>query len=215
MNEFINKILESDKLKLPVHFFRTNKDFLSERLYFINEEAIQLDDYYEMESYLRKIFKARAQKSVKVPLTENWSSKVKSVAGYDANDERSVRAAETQISALKMFGEKRLCVLTGAAGTGKTSVVEAFLNSQQIRNEGVLLLAPTGKARVKLGKQSSYGEALTIAQFLTRQGFFNWETMMAENREDGRKYSGSKNIIIDECSMITTTDFSFFLMLST
>ena len=207
MNEFINKILESDKLKLPVHFFRTNKDFLSERLYFINEEAIQLDDYYEMESYLRKIFKARAQKSVKVPLTENWSSKVKSVAGYDAHDERSVRAAETQISALKMFGEKRLCVLTGAAGTGKTSVVEAFLNSQQIRNEGVLLLAPTGKARVKLGKQSSYGEALTIAQFLTRQGFFNWETMMAENREDGRKYSGSKNIIIDECSMITTTDF--------
>lgn len=211
MNIFINKFLEKDNLKLPVHFFKTNRDFLSERLCFINDDAIQLDDYCYMEAFLRDIFKARAQKSVKIPLNEDWSSKVKSVPGYDPNDNRSVRAAETQIRALKMFGEKRLCVLTGAAGTGKTSVVEAFLNSEQIRNEGVLLLAPTGKARVKLGKQSKYGEALTIAQFLTRQGFFNWELMRAENKENGHKYSGSKNIIIDECSMITMTDFYVLL----
>ena len=211
MNIYVNQLLDKEHLKLPVHFFKTNKEFFSDRLRFINEDAIQLDDFYEMESYLREIFKARSKKNVKIPLMEDWSSKVKSVPGYDPHDKRSVHAAETQIRALRMFGEKRLCVLTGAAGTGKTSVVEAFLNSQQIQNEGVLLLAPTGKARVKLGKQSSYGEALTIAQFLTRQGFFNWESMKAEIKENASKYSGSKNVIIDECSMITMNDFFVLL----
>ena len=211
MNGYINEFLAKDNLKLPVHFFKTFQVFLNERIRIINDTAIQLDEFNDMENYLRNIFKARAQRSVRIPLKEDWGSRVKSVPGYDANDERSVCAAETQIRALKMFGEKRLCVLTGAAGTGKTSVVEAFLNSQQIQNEGVLLLAPTGKARVKLGKQSSYGEALTIAQFLTRQGFFDWDTMMPEYNEDGRKYSKSKNVIIDECSMLTTRDFFVLL----
>lgn len=211
MVHYVNELLAKDNLKLPVHFFKTYKEFFEEKTCYINDEAIQLLEFFKMENYLRKVFKARAQKSVKIPLEEDWEKKVTSVDGYDANDERSVSAAATQIKALRMFGQKRLCVLTGAAGTGKTSVVEAFLNSQQIMNEGVLLLAPTGKARVKLGKQSSSGEALTIAQFLTRQGFFNWETMMAECRSDGRMYSRSKNVIIDECSMITTRDFFVLL----
>lgn len=212
MTNYINEVLSHEKnLSLPVHFFKTERDFMSERLYYINDQAIQLDEFYDMEEYLRTIFIARSQKNVKTPLSEDWKSKVKSVAGYDASDERSVSAAETQIRALEMFGEKRLCVLTGAAGTGKTSVVEAFLTSQQIRNEGVLLLAPTGKARVKLGKQSNHGEALTIAQFLTRQGFFDWDTMLPYLNPKGRKYSRSKNIIIDECSMLTTRDFYVLL----
>ena len=211
LNDFLNESLGKDNLNLPVHFFKTHESFMSERLYFINDMAIQLDVFNEMETYLRNIFKARGQKSVKTPLSEDWGTKVTSVAGYDATDERSVQAAKTQIQALEMFGKKRLCVLTGAAGTGKTSVVEAFLNSKQIQNEGVLLLAPTGKARVKLGKQSKYGEALTIAQFLTRQGFFDWETMQPVVKEEGRKYSKSKNVIIDECSMLTTRDFYVLL----
>ena len=211
LNDYLNEILAKDNLKLPVHFFNTYKDFMSERLCIVNDTAIQLDDFYEMESYLRNVFVARAKKSVKIPLNEDWSFKVKSVAGYDATDERSVRAAETQIRALEMFASKRLSVLTGAAGTGKTSVVEAFLNSQQIKNEGVLLLAPTGKARVKLGKQSKYGEALTVAQFLTRQGYFDWDKMLPCLNEKGRKYSRSKNVIIDECSMLTMTDFYVLL----
>lgn len=212
LNNYLNDILAKDDSELPVNYLKTFEEFMSERLCFINDSAVQLEDFNVMERYLREIFKARAQKRVRMPLSEDWRSKVKSVAGYNPNDERSVSAAETQIRALEMFANKRLCVLTGAAGTGKTSVVQAFLNSRQIQNEGILLLAPTGKARVKLGKQSKYGEALTIPQFLTRQGHFDWDIMEPYyDDEDGRQYSGSKNIIIDECSMLTTKDFFVLL----
>lgn len=212
LSDYLEDVLSTDNLKLPVHFFKTNKDFISKMLRFINNDAaVQLDEFYDMEAYLRQVFKERAKANVKTPLEEDWVTKVKSVAGYNEKDERSVEAAKTQIKALEMFGKKKLCVLTGAAGTGKTSVVEALLDCKQIQDEGVLLLAPTGKARVKLGKQSKSGEALTVAQFLTRQGFFNWETMLPEYKEEGRKYSMSKNVIVDECSMLTTRDFYVLL----
>lgn len=212
MNDYLDEMLAKDNLNLPVHFFKTNEEFISDSIRFVKDgAAVQLDEFYDMEEYLREILKARAKSNVKIPLKEDWASQVKSVAGYNEKDERSVEAAKTQIKALEMFGLKKLCVLTGAAGTGKTSVVEALLKCKQIQDEGVLLLAPTGKARVKLGKQSKSGEALTVAQFLTRQGFFNWDTMLPEYNEKGRKYSRSKNVIIDECSMLTTRDFYVLL----
>jgi ATP-dependent exoDNAse (exonuclease V) alpha subunit len=52
-----------------------------------------------------------------------------------------------------MMDKKRLSVLTGGAGTGKTTVVRSFLCSDKIKAEGVLLLAPTGKARVRLSNK--------------------------------------------------------------
>ena len=211
LSDYLEEVLSKDNLNLPVHFFKTNKDFISDNLQFVGDAAIQLDEFYRMEGYLRQVFKERAKSNVKFPLKEDWATRVKSVKGYKEEDERSVEAAKTQIKALEMFGKKKLCVLTGAAGTGKTSVVEAFLDCKQIQDEGVLLLAPTGKARVKLGKQSKSGEALTVAQFLTRQGFFNWDTMLPEYNEEGRIYSRSKNVIIDECSMLTTRDFYVLL----
>ena len=132
--DYINEVLSHDNINLPVHFFKTHEEFMSENLCYVNDMAVQLEEFNNMEGYLRDRFKQRALKSVRTTLQEDWSSIVKSVAGYDANDERSVSAAETQIRALEMFAKKRLCVLTGAAGTGKTSVVEAFLKSQQIQS---------------------------------------------------------------------------------
>ena len=212
INGYLEDVLSKDNLNLPVHFFKTNKDFMTESLCFVNDDAaVQLYEFHDMEKYLRQVFKDRAKSNVKTTLKEDWAIRVKYVKGYNEKDERSVESAKTQIKALEMFGKKRLCVLTGAAGTGKTSVVEALLDSKQIQDEGVLLLAPTGKARVKLGKQSKSGEALTVAQFLTRQRFFNWDTMLPEYNENGCKYSKSKNVIIDECSMLTTRDFYVLL----
>ena len=214
----IKNTLSSDSLQLPVNYLLTNRDFMQTILTYITPEdkygAIQLKYYSNAEEFLRKKFKARASKSVKVPLNEDWDSLViNSIEGYDAKNERSRSAVEDQIRALKMFSDKRLSVLTGPAGTGKTTVVQAFLSSKQIKEEGVLLLAPTGKARVRLGKMAENIQAYTLAQFLSRRGFFNWSKMEAfvpANLEN-KGYAEAKNIIVDECSMLTCNDFYVLL----
>ena len=120
-------------------------------------------------------------------------------------------ATRQQIEALEMMTDRKLSVLTGGAGTGKTTVVETFLSCSQIKNEGVLLLAPTGKARVRLGKMGKGVEAQPVAQFLVRQGFFDWDRMLAIDNPNGRQYANAANVIIDECSMLTTRDLYILL----
>ena len=185
-------------------------------MHFIDSDtgtALQLNYYYDVECFLRKKFSKRAKAIVKCPVSDNWETLIKGINGYDENNERSKRAAEDQIKALQMFSQKKLCVLTGSAGTGKTSVVKSFIASEQIKKEGVLLLAPTGKARVRLGSMAKGVKSMTIAQFLTRCGCFDWKNMVAFVPDDieERKYAYEKNIIIDECSMLTCDDFYVLL----
>ena len=48
------------------------------------------------------------------------------------------------------MSKSRIFALTGGAGTGKTTVLSIFCDAPEIRDNGVLLLAPTGKAAVRL-----------------------------------------------------------------
>lgn len=212
-NSYLQDCIEKDNQRLPYEYLASNREFMEERFIYIDTKdccAVQLKKYADIDAYLRKILYARARKDVKTPLAEDWDAIVKkSIGGCDAMNERSRNAMEDQVNALKMFGTKRLSVLAGPAGTGKTTVVKAFLNSSQINNEGVLLLAPTGKARVRLGNMSEGGTALTVAQFLTKHGFFDWKTMKAYVPEgcDNKKFATARNVIIDECSMLTCDEF--------
>jgi hypothetical protein len=44
----------------------------------------------------------------------------------------------------------------------------ALLRSRKIAQDGVLFLAPTGKARVRITSAAQGAEAMTVAQFLWR-----------------------------------------------
>ena len=52
--------------------------------------------------------------------------------------------------ALKELAESKISVLVGDAGTGKTTVLVVLCSHQDIIDGAVLLLAPTGKATVRL-----------------------------------------------------------------
>jgi ABC-type cobalamin/Fe3+-siderophores transport system ATPase subunit len=67
-------------------------------------------------------------------------------------------------AALRELAASRLSVLVGAAGTGKTTLFRFLCQATPIKNAGVLLLAPTGKERVRL--QQTEISAKTFAQFL-------------------------------------------------
>ena len=211
------RLKQEDNAELPLDMLLTARDFFSTEIAYIPEsdpKAVQLKEYYEMERKLESILRKRAMKDVKHEVKEDWLCIVRNNPKYDGNSQRSIQASIQQAEALAMMARRRLSVLAGGAGTGKTAVVRSFLSSETILNEGVLLLAPTGKARVRLGREASGDsriEAKTIAQFLIRNQRYDPQLMEAVSNPSARKYSEARNIIIDECSMLTTKDLFVLL----
>src|SRR5207253_125771 len=89
------------------------------------------------------------------------------------------------------------------AGTGKTTSLSVLCSNPTVSAGGILLLAPTGEARVRM-EQSTKEHNLsgqTIAQFLrphrydAATGRYNLSGQPAE--------PGARAVIIDEASMLT------------
>jgi hypothetical protein len=118
-----------------------------------------------------------------------------------AVDEETARAEKAE--ALKSAFASRFCVITGRAGTGKTTVARAFIEGveQADGKTSLLLLAPTGKARIRL-QETTGKEAKTIHQFLAENGWIHFGAGFDFNRDGGTK-SGAATVILDEASMIS------------
>jgi len=113
------------------------------------------------------------------------------------NNADELLARKEKAEALRVLCNYRFSVLIGPAGSGKTTLLKIFESISEIQKGGLIKLAPTGKARVKLGHN-----AKTIAQFLYPKrydGYYN----IYKNNEDAEKSSSARNIIIDEASMLT------------
>ena len=176
--------------------------------------SVDLEDYprlalkhlSELEVEVRDTIEARLERGPFPKLPEiDWSAilseRLGSGKGTKLPVEVETRARKEKTDALQLLFENRFAVLTGRAGTGKTSVIDVFLAGleRKLGKRPVLLLAPTGKARVRLATQTSR-EAFTIHQFLLRQDWFDPATF-ALKTEGGTKAS-APTVIIDECSMI-------------
>ncbi|MGB5147003.1 MAG: AAA family ATPase [Porticoccaceae bacterium] len=121
-----------------------------------------------------------------------------------ANDAEEQRAQQEKARALAELAESRFSVLAGPAGAGKTTVLGILCAQTEIQRDGLLLLAPTGKARVRM--QSLSGEAgtqaQTIAQFLYQNGRYDGRSGRY-HLGDKPKATGFGTVIVDEASMLT------------
>lgn len=115
--------------------------------------------------------------------------------------EEKARAEKT--AALKELAESRLSALVGPAGTGKTTMLSVLCAHPEIAQGGVLLLAPTGKARVRM-EQSTVElnlKGFTIAQFLSPH---RYNVATGSYRLSNKPAEvGARTVIIDESSMLT------------
>lgn len=177
-------------------------------------QVLQLSELKQQEDYIRKTINARAKKSV--PSTKaDWEALIvdtikKRGLTFDANNKRHMEALRDQATALEKVTTHRLSVLTGKAGTGKTSALGALFLCQPILKGGILLLAPTGKARVRLGR-AALSEAKTVAQFLSERG--RWNGTINQPLYNGKDpYGVEKTVVIDECSMLTMQDLYAVLL---
>ena len=118
------------------------------------------------------------------------------------DDFTEIRAQEEKAAALVELAESRFTVFSGPAGSGKTSVINILCS--QLEDDGLLLLAPTGRARVRMQELASDRNvtAQTIAQFLIRCGRYDARSGRY-HLSDKPKVSTYGTVIVDEASMLT------------
>jgi hypothetical protein len=200
-----------------------NREYMDEQIKLVEVNAgkdgeravpcLQLSDVASREEKLASILEKRAAKEMP-SLGEEWpallATAINDTGGVtDPGNERHRGALEEQGLALERVTTRRLSVLAGRAGTGKTTVLGALLKSGQLEKEGVLFLAPTGKARVRI-MQKTNRTAMTVAQFLYRLGRYDGvlQRPLFEGKE---RYRQERTVVIDECSMLTLDDLAAVL----
>jgi len=119
----------------------------------------------------------------------------------DAGDPEEELARSEKAAGLGELFASRLSVLVGPAGTGKTSLLKSLVALPEIVQEGVLLLAPTGKARVQMQTKIGHS-AQTLASFLVKKHGFDPDTGRYCT-VDGSKRDRYGLVVIDEASMLT------------
>ena len=150
----------------------------------------------------------KRRSGLKHPIKENWRVWLDThLPPINPEDkEREERARKEKAAALKELAESRFSCLVGPAGTGKTTLLSILCSHPEIAKGDILLLAPTGKARVRMEQAAKEKKinikGYTVAQFLSRCRRYDGMTgrYFISNAP---KESPARTVIVDESSMLT------------
>ena len=111
-------------------------------------------------------------------------------------------AIQSQINVCEALIHQPICIISGSAGTGKTTIIKAIIaaiNATSRGLEDICLLAPTGKAADRI-REKTEANAHTIHRFIANQGWLNPNFTFKD--EGGKKEDNYTTYILDESSMI-------------
>ena len=178
-----------------------------------DDKAYQLKRIFEFDEIIRASVNKRLD-GKRHEIKEDWRAIIDGAFKGQIEIASEERARTEKAAILKELAESRLSVLIGGAGTGKTTLLALLCKSPQIRDGGILLLAPTGKARVRMSQamkqQGVDSTAKTVAQFLSESRRFNGYTM-EYHLSDVEAKNVPFTVIIDESSMLTEEMFGALL----
>lgn len=126
-----------------------------------------------------------------------FSGEIRRAFGFTPTAEQSAAIEEFSRFAACLDGQS-LMILTGSAGTGKTSLAGAIVRAMQDMKQRVVLMAPTGRA-AKVFSLNAGSEAFTIHRRIYRQ-----KTYTGEDTGFSLNYNKHQHtlFIVDEASMI-------------
>jgi len=164
-------------------------------------DAISLRQLRDDERILRKEFLSLINADPIEDFKGSWKKILEAT--------KDIKVTDEQIACLNKLYKSRLGILTGTAGTGKTTVIKSLIKAikQKEPNHTFLLLAPTGKASLILSERINDDalSASTIHSLLMRNGWLNPKNFTC--MRSGKKCQIS-TVIIDECSMIDANLFA-------
>jgi exodeoxyribonuclease V alpha subunit len=118
--------------------------------------------------------------------------------------ELKIQLAKNQKQAVKEAIEKKVMVVTGGPGTGKTTIINSIIKIYGRLGQRVLLSAPTGRAAKRMSEATGH-ESKTIhrlLEFSPKEGGF---------KRDENNPLDADLIVIDETSMVDTVLMYQFL----
>ena len=125
-------------------------------------------------------------------------------SSYQVFSEKNIKLTEEQEFALEGALSSYLTIITGGAGCGKTTLIKQLIKNFIIEEKHFILTSFTGKAvlRIKesIGEEFGNIECHTLHRIIHR-------------KKTGCKVEKFYNVIIDECSMISTELMWEFLTL--
>ena len=216
VNARLAKLPEWKSASFTERYFEVDRGTLEQALVLRSEKSLLwlylqrvYDDEREVETALTKLA-GRADISLNRPFAaQDWRDEILDTesALLVKAKERYTDAVAAQSAACEAIFRKPLAVVTGGAGTGKTTVICAVIRAVR-RTEGegaaVTVLAPTGKAsdrvRAKLSERDiERVETSTVHSFLAKSGWLNANLTF---KRSGDNRAGSGTIIVDEASML-------------
>jgi exodeoxyribonuclease V alpha subunit len=109
----------------------------------------------------------------------------------------SITLAEKQIEAVKCAADKKVMVITGGPGTGKTTIINAILKIFSKLKINIMLAAPTGRAAKRMSETTGH-EAKTIHRML------EYSIQKGGFQKNDEHPLDCDLLIVDEASMIDT-----------
>ncbi|MBD8552555.1 ATP-dependent DNA helicase [Sphingomonas sp. CFBP 8764] len=171
-----------------------------------DEPALKLKRYGSARTAITNAVRKRVS-GKRHALAHDWRALVDAAlpamdTGLEAETEELARQEKT--AALEQLASGRFSVLIGPAGSGKTTLLKVICDLPEIAAGRVLLLAPTGKARVRLEEATErLGEGMTLAQFLQRHERYDGSSGRYFRNPEAPREKGYRSIVVDECSMLT------------
>lgn len=157
-----------------------------------NAKAVYLPEYLEAEEYISH----RLLKMARAPIN-TLSDPDKLLDSVEKTN--GIRYACLQQKAIICAGERKLMILTGGPGTGKTTTLAGIIVLSRLLKRKTLLAAPTGRAAKRLsdltGCEASTIHRLLEAQISPKTG----EMFFAKDEENLLQCD---TLIVDEMSMV-------------
>lgn len=170
--------------------------------------TVYLSFPWKVETFLAKFFSEKLKQdwvTPETPLDTPVKVKGKTRERLSSHFTRNT-LSEEQKTAIQGILDHTLCLVTGGAGVGKTTVLDEVIRNLELRKTKYAVCSFTGKAVARLREVTKKRSPCTIHRLLanTRRTSLDFRSNQFEKDIPLRDY---EHIIVDEASMVTSELF--------